>query len=78
MIASLDLVITADSVTAHLAGALGKPVWITLPEPSDWRWLRRRHDLPWTAPARLFRQATPGDWARLVETARTAPLAILG
>jgi Flp pilus assembly protein TadD len=59
---SLDLVISPDSVLAHLAGALAVPVWIALPTPSEWRWLLDREDSPWYPSARLFRQATPGDW----------------
>jgi tetratricopeptide (TPR) repeat protein len=66
IIANLDLVISIDSAIAHLAGALGKPVWILLAESSDWRWLRDREDTPWYPQARLFRQAKPGDWAELV------------
>jgi hypothetical protein len=47
---------------AHLAGALGKPVWIMLAKASDWRWLLERSDSPWYPTARLFRQLTPGAW----------------
>ena len=66
IIANLDLVISIDSAIAHLAGAMGKPVWILLAESSDWRWLRDREDTPWYPQARLFRQAKPGDWAELI------------
>lgn len=66
IIANLDLVITIDSAIAHLAGAMGKPVWILLAKGSDWRWLRDRDDTPWYPQARLFRQAKPGDWAEVV------------
>ncbi len=59
---ALDLVITVDTVTAHLAGALGKPVWILLPFHADWRWFEDRADTPWYPSARLFRQPRPGDW----------------
>jgi len=62
LIMCLDLVITADTAVAHLAGALGKPVWILLPHVSDWRWLRNRDDSPWYPSACLFRQQTQGDW----------------
>lgn len=63
-IAALDLVITADTAVAHLAGALGKPVWILLPYPSAaYLWMTGRSDSPWYPSARLFRQATPGDWS---------------
>ena len=62
LIEALDLVITIDTAVAHLAGALGKPVWIMLPYAADWRWLRERADSPWYPSARLFRQAQIGDW----------------
>lgn len=58
----LDLVISADTSIAHLAGALGKPVWIALPYAADWRWLADREDSPWYPGARLFRQQRMGDW----------------
>jgi hypothetical protein len=67
IIASLDLVITVDTAAAHLAGALGKPVWVLLPKPSDWRWLRHPAVTPWYPTAKLFRQATSGDWEGVVE-----------
>jgi hypothetical protein len=59
----LDLVVTCDSAIAHLAGALGVPVWVALPHAADWRWLTGRADSPWYPTARLFRQRVPGDWA---------------
>ena len=68
LIAELDLVITVDTATAHLAGALGKPVWILLPFDSDWRWLMGREDSPWYPTARLFRQRKPNDWTPVIET----------
>jgi tetratricopeptide (TPR) repeat protein len=58
----LDLVITSDSAIAHLAGALGRPVWLAVPFVPDWRWLLDREDSPWYPTMRLFRQSTPGDW----------------
>jgi tetratricopeptide (TPR) repeat protein len=61
MIEQLDLVITVDTAIAHLAGALGKPVWILLPPNPDWRWLLARDDSPWYPTARLFRRATGED-----------------
>ena len=60
--AEMDLLITVDTSFAHLSGALGKPTWILLSAPSDWRWLLDREDSPWYDSARLFRQQTPGDW----------------
>jgi hypothetical protein len=58
----LDLVITPDTSTAHLAGGLGRPVWVLLAANADWRWLRDRPDSPWYPTMRLFRQRTLGDW----------------
>ena len=66
VVAGLDLVITTDTVMAHLAGAMGKPVWILLPWQADWRWMQERETTPWYRTARLFRQARRGDWAGLV------------
>jgi tetratricopeptide (TPR) repeat protein len=62
VIMNLDLVIAVDTAIVHLAGALGKPVWVMLPFSPDWRWLLRRDDSPWYPTARLYRQPTPGDW----------------
>ena len=59
LIATLDLVITTDTCIAHLAGAMGKPVWILLPHLSDWRWMQQIETTPWYPAARLFRQARP-------------------
>lgn len=64
---TLDLVITVDSMPAHLAGALGRPVWTLLPFESDWRWLEGRDDSPWYPTMRLFRQTVTGDWDTVVE-----------
>jgi hypothetical protein len=58
----LDLVVTVDTATAHLAGALGVPVWVALSTISDWRWLLDRDDSPWYPTMRLFRQRRQGDW----------------
>ncbi len=66
IINEMDLIITVDTATAHLAGALGKPVWILLPHTADFRWLLEREDSPWYPTAKLFRQATPNDWAALI------------
>ena len=65
--ATLDLVITTDTCIAHLAGAMGKPVWILLPHLSDWRWMQQIETTPWYPTARLFRQCTPGNWADLLD-----------
>lgn len=67
----LDLVISVDTSVAHLAGALGKPVWILLPLVPDWRWLLGRDDSPWYPGARLYRQAKRGDWSAALEKIRT-------
>ena len=65
-IEQLDLVIAVDTSVAHLAGALGKPVWVLLPFSPDWRWLLEREDSPWYPTARLFRQSRPGNWDPVV------------
>jgi tetratricopeptide (TPR) repeat protein len=66
IIANLDLVITVDTAVAHLAGALGKPVWILLTNAPDWRWFLEREDSPWYPTARLFRQSTHGNWQEVL------------
>jgi tetratricopeptide (TPR) repeat protein len=64
---SLDLVLTSDTATAHLAGTLGVPVWVALAFSPDWRWMLEREDSPWYPSMRLFRQPRPGDWAAVFE-----------
>jgi tetratricopeptide (TPR) repeat protein len=66
LVSSLDLVISVDTSVAHLAGALGKPVWILLPYAADWRWLLDREDSPWYSSARLFRQNQDRTWADVI------------
>ena len=67
LLSCMDLVITVDTAIAHLAGALGKPVWILLPYDPDWRWLTERDDSPWYPSAQLFRQTARGDWGGVIE-----------
>ncbi|HEX4408525.1 MAG TPA: tetratricopeptide repeat protein [Xanthobacteraceae bacterium] len=67
-IAGLDAVISADTAVAHLAGAMGKPLFLLLPYAADFRWLRERQDSPWYPTARLYRQPHFGDWAGAIET----------
>lgn len=71
-IACMDLIISVDTSVAHLAGALGKPVWILLPYNPDWRWLLGRDDSPWYPGTRLFRQPAIGDWDTVVASVGTA------
>jgi ADP-heptose:LPS heptosyltransferase len=62
----LDLVVAADTAVAHLAGALGRPVWVLLPAVPDWLWLLGCEDSPWYPTMRLFRQRRAGDWDGVV------------
>jgi hypothetical protein len=66
-IAGLDLIIAVDTAVCHLAGALGKPVWMMVPFVPDWRWMLNREDTPWYPSFRLFRQKTIGDWEDVVK-----------
>jgi tetratricopeptide (TPR) repeat protein len=72
LIDRLDVVISVDTSVAHLAGALGKPVWLLLAYDADWRWLTGRENSPWYPTARLFRQRSYGDWAGVIERVAAA------
>jgi hypothetical protein len=72
LIAGLDLVIAVDTAVAHLAGALGRPVWMLNRFDTCWRWLLEREDTPWYPTMRLFRQTRKGEWAPVVQRARNA------
>ena len=74
---NLDLIITVDTSVAHLAGALGKPVWMLLPNVSDWRWMTGREDTPWYPSMRLFRQTHPGDWQSVLQGVRAELMKIV-
>ncbi len=78
LINQLDLVISVDTAITHLAGALGKPVWLLLPYAPDWRWMLKRQDSPWYPTLRLFRQPSQGDWASVMEQVKGALLTQLG
>jgi len=66
LLENLDLLITVDTSVAHLAGAMGKPVWLLLPFVPDWRWLLHREDSPWYPTLRLFRQQARGNWSEVM------------
>ena len=70
LIANLDLVISVDTAVAHLAAALGKPIWLLSHFDSCWRWLRDRDDSPWYPSLRLFRQPEPENWDAVIERVR--------
>ena len=71
LIENLDLVITVDSSAAHLAGALGTPVWVLVPFAPDWRWQLAREDSPWYESVRLFRQQQIGNWSEVLQRVKT-------
>ena len=71
-IRGLDLVITTDTLVAHLAGALGVKVWTLLHWDADWRWLDGREDSPWYPTMRLFRQQERGEWAGVLQVVEKA------
>jgi ADP-heptose:LPS heptosyltransferase len=69
-LSALDLLISVDTCSAHLAGALGVPVWLLLRKDADWRWMRDRADSPWYPGMRIFRQPQPDDWASVLSEVR--------
>ena len=71
LVSNLDLVISVDTSIVHLAGAMGKPVWVLLPFAAEWRWLTQREDSPWYPTARLFRQTSAGDWNGVMQRVRS-------
>jgi tetratricopeptide (TPR) repeat protein len=68
LIMNMDLVISVDTATAHLAAALGKPTWLLLPYTTDWRWIVHRTDSPWHPTMRIFKQQAPFDWQSVIDT----------
>jgi tetratricopeptide (TPR) repeat protein len=78
LVARLDLVISVDTSAAHLAGALGKPVWILLSCTPDWRWLLGRGTTPWYPTAHLYRQAAPGDWGEVAARVKADIPSLMG
>lgn len=72
LLAALDLIISVDTMTAHLAGALGVPVWTLLQKHADWRWMDQRDDSPWYPTMRLFRQGRQGDWTSVIASVGNA------
>ncbi len=67
LVTHLDLIVTVDTMVAHLAGALGRPVWTLLHHEADWRWMLGREDSPWYPPMRLFRQPSAGAWRPVLD-----------
>jgi hypothetical protein len=78
VVRGLDLLISIDSMPAHLAGALGVPVWNLLHADADWRWMRGRNDSPWYPTMRLFRQERQDDWQPVIERVRTELAKMVG
>ncbi|MEJ0063374.1 MAG: hypothetical protein WDO70_09280 [Alphaproteobacteria bacterium] len=76
--AALDLVIAVDTSTVHLAGALGKPVWVLLPTGPDWRWQTEGRDSAWYPTAKLYRQSNFNDWPEVLARVRRDLAAMTG
>jgi hypothetical protein len=74
---TIDLVISVDTMMAHLAGAMGRPVWTLLPYRCDWRWMMKRRDSPWYPTMRLFRQERPGHWRAVIQELERALRALV-
>jgi tetratricopeptide (TPR) repeat protein len=72
VVASCDLVISVDTAPAHLAGAMGRPLWVLVPFAPDWRWTLHGETTPWYPAARLFRQSAPGDWSGTIDDVAAA------
>ena len=72
LVENLDLVISVDTSTAHLAGAMGKPVWLMNRFDTCWRWFLDREDSPWYPTMRIFRQPQPGDWDSVIRSIAAA------
>ena len=72
VMASLDLIVTSDTATAHLAATLGRPTWIAVRHVPEWRWLLERSDTPWYPSVTLFRQTVTGDWTGPMAAAAAA------
>lgn len=70
IISLLDVVVSVDTVAAHLAAAMGRPVMLLLPHVADFRWMRQREDTPWYPTAKLLRQPAPGDWDSVIARLR--------
>ena len=68
LVTEMDVVITPDTLAAHLAGALGRPAWVMLEHAADWRWMLEREDSPWYPSLRLLRQPGAGDWSSVIES----------
>jgi len=78
LVAAMDLVITVDNTTAHLAGGLGVPTWLLLPRPATWYWFEDREDSPWYASVRIFRQSRRGDWSGVFDRAAASLAGLAG